>query len=161
MPTPLHAHGRWGKGVPSFVFGCVGGMRVHARVRVCECAPLREIVTVVGEAVKLLGGSQLSAVWSALCGLGELLTKVCSVFSLTSCALQFIYHTFFFCSLARVKWPSEATTTRSSATRAACTPNCGTLRTAKSSTAARTHQSQQLSDCPRRRRRGRSCRRRS
>lgn len=107
MPTPLHAHGRWGKGVPSFVFGCVGGMRaracVRARMPVCECAPLREIVTVVGEAVKILGGSQLSAVWSALCGLREPLTNVCSLFSLTSCVLQFIYHTFFFLLLRQGK----------------------------------------------------------
>lgn len=73
------------------------------RVRVCECAPLQEIVTVVGEAVKILGGSQLSAVWSALCGLRELLTNVCSVFSLTSCVLPFIYHTFFFLLLRQGK----------------------------------------------------------
>lgn len=88
--------GGGGRGVPSFVFGCVGGMRARERVRVWERAPLREIVTVVGEAVKILGGSQLSAVWSALCGRREMLTNVCSIFSLTSCVLQFIYHTFIF-----------------------------------------------------------------
>lgn len=80
--------------MPSFVFGCVGGM--CACVRACECVRfLREIVTVVGEAVKILGGSQLSAAWSALCGRREMLTNVCSILSLTSCLLQFIYHTFF------------------------------------------------------------------
>lgn len=65
--------------------------QTHARV----CARLQEIVTVVGEAVKILGGSQLSAVWSALCGRREMLTNVCSILSLTSWLLQFIYHTFF------------------------------------------------------------------
>lgn len=38
MPTPLHAHGRWGKGVPSFVFDCVGGMCRLLRVDACVCA---------------------------------------------------------------------------------------------------------------------------
>ncbi len=45
MPTPLHAHGRWGKGVPSFVFDCVGGLCaccVLLRVCVCESVFLQE-----------------------------------------------------------------------------------------------------------------------
>lgn len=55
MPTPLHAHGRWGKGVPSFVFDCVGGMCVcfvWLRVCVCESVFLRE------ELQQLLGRRQ-------------------------------------------------------------------------------------------------------
>lgn len=45
MPTPLHAHGRWGKGVPSFVFDCVGGMCICAVwmcVVVCESVFLQK-----------------------------------------------------------------------------------------------------------------------
>lgn len=40
MSTPLHAHGRWGKGVSSVVFDCVGGvcvlLRAYASQFFCE-----------------------------------------------------------------------------------------------------------------------------
>ena len=54
MPTPLHAHGRWGKGVPSFVFDCVGGM--------CVCCVLMSlclrVVFLREELQQLLGRRQ-------------------------------------------------------------------------------------------------------
>lgn len=83
---------------------------------------------------------------------------------------KFRFHMFLFfffllvfpaLSFFRVKLQSEATTTPSSTSQAACTETYGTLRTAKSSTTARTRPSRRLSACPRRRRRGRNCRRRS
>lgn len=61
MPTPLHAHGRWGKGVPSFVFYCVGGMCVmlcvdeHVCLRVHVC--VRGMQQLLGRRQGFKGGS--------------------------------------------------------------------------------------------------------
>ena len=80
----------------------------------------------------------------------------------TTCIGRFRFHVCFFRSFsARVKWRSEATTKPSSTSPTACTQYCGTHRTAKSSTGTRARPSPRLNACPRRRRRGKNCRRRS
>lgn len=58
MPTPLHAHGRWGKGVPSFVFDCVGGMCVFVACGCCVCLRVRFSFFLLEELQQLLGRRQ-------------------------------------------------------------------------------------------------------
>lgn len=140
---------------------CSAVWEQHARVCLCVPAFVRDCNSCWGGG-KDFGGepalcSVVSIVWSWR-DANQCLQHL--QFNFLQAAVEFTLHSFL-CFLARVKWPSEATIPLSSATQAACTLNCGTLRTAKSSTTARTYQSQQPSDCPRRRRRGKNCRRRS
>lgn len=152
MLTPLHAHRRSEKGVPS-----------HVSVGVCLCFRVDPHACARGHVFTRIncnscwGGGKDCRGELSVCGA---VWSWRNANNRTHCS-RHLHFTCMSCFSARVKWPNEAATTPSSATRAACTLTCGTPKTAKSWKTARILWMRQLSGCPRRRRRERSYRRRS
>lgn len=99
MPTPLHAHGRWGKGLSSFVFDCVGGMCICG-VWLCVCVCESVMQQLFGRRQRFLGGSWISA--EHVVSVVETLTRgICSLplhFNCTCVADGFyFFQTYCFC----------------------------------------------------------------